>query len=173
MRITPRLRVTALLSLLALLIGVLGTQWLSGQTAGWAGPRHTVVAVHTAPSPGRYRADRAGHAPPRIVGAVAANKSSVLAATVAAPELVPVSMPPLSSRYRELEGHLAGEVVLRLRVDGAGRVLDAAVARSSGDPVLDAHAQELATHWRFAVPPDHPDGMSGELPMRFGTAATN
>jgi len=172
-RITSRLRVTALLSLLALLIGVLGTQWLSGQTAGWAGPRHAVVAVHTAPPPGRYRTDRAGHAPPRVVGAAVAGRSSLLAATLPSPELVPVSMPSLPARYRDLEGHLAGVVVLRVRVDGAGRVLDAAVARSSGDTVLDAHAQALVTHWRFAVPPDHPDGMSGELPMRFGTVAAN
>jgi protein TonB len=170
-RITPRLRVTALLSLLALLVGIVGTHWLSGQTAGWAGPRHVVVAVHTAPSPSRYRADRAGHAPPRVIGAGAANAPSVLAAAV--PELVPLSMPPLSSRYREMEGHLAGEVVLRLRVDGAGHVLDAAVAHSSGDAVLDAHAQAMVAHWRFAVPPDHPDGLSGELPMRFGTTAAN
>lgn len=173
MRITPRLRVTALLSLLALLIGVFGTQWLSGQTAGWAGPRHAVVAVHTAPPPHRYRADRVRHAPPRVVAVGPKSGPSASPMATPTPELVPVSMPPLSSRYRDLQGHLAGEVVLRLRVDGAGRVQDATVAHSSGDAVLDAHAQALVAHWRFAVPPDHPDGLSGELPMHFGTAAAN
>lgn len=168
MRITPRLRVTSLLSLLALLVGVLGTQWLSGQTAGWAGPRHPVVAEHTAPPAIRYRADRERRAPPRVIAARSPGPAA--APLPPPPELVPVSMPSLSTRYAGLAGHLAGDVVLRLQVDGSGRVLDTAIARSSGDPVLDAHARALVAQWRFAVPPDHPQGLSGELPMHFGTA---
>jgi protein TonB len=27
----------------------------------------------------------------------------------------------------------------------------------------------LSAGWRFAVPPDHPDGLSGDLPMRFSS----
>lgn len=168
MRITPRLRVTSLLSLLALLVGVLGTQWLSGRTAGWAGPRHPVIAEHTAPPALRYRADRERRLPSRV--AVVRATGPAAAPLPPPPELVPVSMPPLSARYAGLAGHLAGDVVLRLRVDGAGRVLEAAVARSSGDAVLDAHARAMVAQWRFAVPSDHPDGLSGELPMHFGTA---
>lgn len=168
MRITPRLRVTSLLSLLALLVGVLGTQWLSGRTAGWAGPRHPVVAEHTAPPALRYRADRERRAPPRVVVARATGAAAA-PLPPPPPELVPVSMPPLSARYVGLAGHLAGDVVLQLRVDGQGRVVEAAVARSSGDAVLDAHAQSMVAQWRFAVPPDHPAGLSGELPMHFGT----
>ncbi|AND70504.1 hypothetical protein ATSB10_30500 [Dyella thiooxydans] len=168
MRITPRLRVTSLLSLLALLVGVLGTQWLSGRTAGWVGPHHPVIAEHTAPPALRYRADRERHASPRVASMHAAGPAA--APVPPSPELVPVSMPSLSARYAGLAGHLAGDVVLHIQVDGAGRVLDAQVARSSGDAVLDAHARAMVTQWRFAVPPDHPDGLSGELPMHFGTA---
>ncbi len=168
MRITPRLRVTSLLSVLALLIGVLGTQWLSGRTAGWTGPRHPVIAEHTAPPARRYRVDRERHEPPRVapVRPVAGGAAPL----PPPPELVPVSMPPLSARYAGLAGHLAGDVVLHLRVDGSGRVLDAAIARSSGDTVLDAHARAMVAQWRFAVPPDRPGGLSGDLPMHFGTS---
>lgn len=170
-RLTPRLRVTSLLSVLALLVGVLGTQWLSGRTGEWAGPRHAVRAVHVAPAPNTYRDfARRAHAPPRVIGALRPRASSDAAAATppAPPELVPVSMPALSSRYAALQGHLDGSVVLAVRVDGAGRVLDAAVARSSGDAVLDAHARAVVAGWRFAVPPGYPEGFSGELPMRFG-----
>ncbi|MBU6246635.1 MAG: energy transducer TonB [Xanthomonadaceae bacterium] len=167
---TPRLRVTSLLSLLALLVGVLGTQWLSGQTAGWSGPHHPVVAEHTAPPALRYRADRERRALPRVVAARATGAAPV---PPPPPELVPISMPPLSARYAGLAGHLAGNLVLHLQVDGEGGVVQAAVARSSGDPVLDAHARAMVARWRFAVPPDHPQGLSGDLPMHFGQAAAD
>lgn len=172
MRITPRLRVTACLSLLGLAIGILGTQWLSGRTADWAGPRHAVVATHTAPAARRYRADRDRdrHAAPRAVAAARPQDGALAAATMP-PELVPVSMPPLSSRYAPLEHHLDGTVVLAIAIDGSGRARSLRLQRSSGDPVLDDYAQHLARGWRFAVPPDHPSGIEGELPMRFGTAA--
>ena len=174
MRITPRLRVTTLLSVLALLIGVLGTQWLSGRTSDWAGPKHAVRAVHVAPAPDAYRTlSRRAHAPPRVMGAQRPQGSSDAAASTppSPPELVPVSMPARSSRYADLQGHLDGSVVLTVRVDGDGRVLDAAVARSSGDAVLDAHARAVVAGWRFAVPPGYPQGFSGELPMRFGASS--
>ena len=62
----------------------------------------------------------------------------------------------------------------RVEIAGPGflnlDVTDAALAGSSGDPVLDAHALTIVRGWRFAVPSDHPDGFSGELPMRFTTA---
>ena len=174
MRLTPRLRVTTLLSVLALLIGVLGTQWLSGRTSEWAGPKHAVRAVHMAPAAAAYRErSRRTHAPPRVMGAQRPQASSDAAAAtpLSPPELVPVSMPALSSRYADLQGHLEGSVLLTVRVDGDGRVLDAAVARSSGDAALDAHARAVVAGWRFAVPPGYPQGFSGELPMRFGASS--
>jgi len=60
-------------------------------------------------------------------------------------------------------------LTVQLRVDGEGRVLHARVVASSGDPILDAHALRSVQGWRFAVPPGHPDGLSGELPMRFSS----
>jgi protein TonB len=66
-----------------------------------------------------------------------------------------------------MRGHLSGSLVLRVWVDGSGQVADAQVAASSGDPALDAHALTSVRRWRFAVPADKPDGITGELPVRF------
>ncbi|HEX5304601.1 MAG TPA: energy transducer TonB [Dyella sp.] len=170
---TPRLRVTTLLSVLALLIGVLGTQWLSGRTSDWTGPKRAVHAVHVAPPPVSHHASaRRALPPPRVVGAqtLRASSEAVAATPPAPPELVPLSMPALSTRYDRLQGHLDGTVVLEVRVNGAGQVMQASVAQSSGDAVLDGHARTLVAGWRFAVPADYPQGFSGRLPMRFGTA---
>jgi len=66
-----------------------------------------------------------------------------------------------------MEDHAVGDVVLHLTVDGQGEVTHAAIAQSSGDSVLDSNALAIAQRWRFAVPADHPQGISGDLPMRF------
>jgi protein TonB len=71
--------------------------------------------------------------------------------------------------YDRLRGHLDGRVIMHISIDGTGRVTAASVAESSGDAVLDAHAVRSVRGWRFAVPPDHPDGLSGDLPMRFSS----
>ncbi len=96
--------------------------------------------------------------------AVQQNVAAVAAAPV---ELVPVAMPSRPVPYESMRHHLHGTVVLRLQVDGQGVVRAAAVAVSSGDAVLDAHAVDVVRDWRFAVPPGQPSGLSGELPMRF------
>jgi protein TonB len=169
----PRLRTTASLSLLALLVGVGGTAWLSGQTAGWAGlPAHAArwpvyrrAVAATAPIPA---ARPRSHAPWLAVQPTARRVREDAALAQAAPvELVPVAMPSRPVPYQAMRRHLDGQVLLRLRVDGQGRVAAAAVAVSSGDAVLDAHALDTVRGWRFAVPPGHPEGVGGELPMRF------
>lgn len=164
----PPLRITTGLSLLALLLGVLGTSWLSVRSGQWAGPRHAVVAVHTAPPARSYRqVSREWHPPPRVIGSERLAVASVAPAGVT-PELVPLAMPQLQARYDNVRGHLQGSLVLALTVGADGNVLASAVSRSSGDPVLDAHAQRLVSRWRFAVPADHPHGVRGQLPMHFG-----
>lgn len=171
MKLTPRLRVTSLLSLLALLIGVLGTQWLSGRTADWDGPDHAVAAVHTAPAlPPSRQPRRIRRAPARVIDA---DPGELRAAVAAAPTvLVPLSMPHLTDDpYDAVRGHLQGSVVLSVSIDGMGKVRSLMVRRSSGDVVLDRYAQRLVTGWRFAVPADHPAGLTGDLPMRFGVDA--
>lgn len=170
----PRLRITACLSLFALLVGVGGTAWLSQQTAGWAGPpghamRWPAYRRHVAMRQAERRFD-GPWLPVRAYRHHALDELAAMPVAAASPapvELVPVSMPSQPVPYEAMEHHLDGQVVLRLRVDGMGRVLSAAVATSSGDPVLDAHALATVRDWRFAVPPGHPDGISGELPMRF------
>jgi protein TonB len=172
----PRLRTTASLSLLALLVGIGGTTWLSGQTAGWAGPpahaaRWPVYRRAVAIAAPVARPRPRSHAPWLAVQPTARRVREDAAVAQAAPpapvELVPVAMPSRPVPYQAMRRHLDGQVLLRLRVDGQGRVADAAVAVSSGDAVLDAHALDTVRGWRFAVPPGHPDGLGGELPMRF------
>lgn len=179
-----RLRTTTALSLVALAVGIVGTHWLSGQGTGWAGPSERVAGYVPAPrraaAPAREPARAMPHraARPARVAEVAPRvpPPSVLVAAQAAtpapaPELVPVSMPETPVSWSQMEGHLQGRVLLRLTIDGSGHVADAVLAESSGDPVLDAHALASVRRWRFAVPADHPDGFSGELPMRYTSGA--
>ena len=79
---------------------------------------------------------------------------------------MPVSQ---DAAYDSLRGHLDGRVIVHVSVDGGGHVSAASVAESSGDAVLDAHALRSVRGWRFAVPPEHPDGLSADLPMRFSS----
>ncbi|SFR96085.1 protein TonB [Dyella sp. OK004] len=167
-----RLRTTTGLSLLALAVGVAGTFWLSEQTANWTGPARRVAHATRAPStepakrrmtsPARAPAPRVAHLPP-IENAQAATVP-VESATVA---LTPIDMPAASADFFSRRTARAGRVVLSLTVDGQGRVIHAGVGESSGDPQLDDEAVRTVQHWRFAVPADHPDGISGMLPMRF------
>jgi periplasmic protein TonB len=78
-----------------------------------------------------------------------------------------VSMPVSSLPTSRTEDHAIGNLVLHLTIDGQGQVTRAAIAQSSGDSVLDANALAIAQRWRFAVPADHPQGLSGDLPLRF------
>jgi protein TonB len=163
----PRLRVTTALSLLALLIGIGGTGWLSGFTDDWTGPPPRPASLALARSP-RVVPQPRSHAAPRVVGA----QPDVVArpAPVAPPPLVPLDTPPGPSSWTELRGHLDGRVVLEVAIDGSGRVSSAGIAQSSGDPVLDAHAIATVRRWRFAVPAGA-SGVRGQLPMRFESSA--
>ncbi|MDE2247219.1 MAG: energy transducer TonB [Xanthomonadaceae bacterium] len=172
-----RLRTTTGLSLLALAIGVAGTGWLSTLTAVWPGPpARFAAAARAVPAPRTLPPPRRAHAALRVVPAVrrtpVVSDSSEAQARVPAPppELVPLAMPSDTSQsWDELRGHLDGRVLLHVEVDASGRVSAASVAESSGDPILDTHALRSVRGWRFAVPPDRPDGFSGELPMRFSS----
>lgn len=170
-----RLRTTTTLSLLALAVGVAGTDWLSAQTSVWSGPParyvaqvDTPTAMRARPSPHRpRRALRMVPARRTLPPVVVADEAQAAVADLA-PALVPLATPAdTSPSWDELRGHLDGRVLLHVDIDGNGRVSAANLSESSGDPVLDAHALRSVRHWRFAVPPDHPDGFGGELPMRF------
>lgn len=170
----PRLRLTTSLSLLALLIGVIGTAWLSALTDRWPGPAPGMARAMTHWPPAAALRHAARHRFERVVRAPGPNELAAEAGPVAAPRtLTPLDTPAGPTPYVALRGHLDGRVVLHVDVDGAGRVADAAVERSSGDPILDAHALATVRRWRFAVPAGHPEGVSGQLPMRFdsGTRA--
>jgi protein TonB len=173
-----RLRTTAGLSALALLAGIAGTGWLSNLTARWREPSDRVAMVEpthamrrTPPRTQRLHRPVAVVSPRRAGRHDAGSPSGVRAAVPA----IPVTLQPLftpadtSQSWDEMRGHLDGQLLVRLRVDGAGRVDSASVVTSSGDPVLDEHAMRSVRAWRFAVPADDPAGLSGELPMRFAS----
>jgi len=172
-----RLRTTTTLSLLALAGGIAGTGWLSTQTSVWSGPpaRYVVqvdtsTAMHARPSPHRpRRSPRMAPARRTLPPVVAGDEAqAAITAPAPAPALVPLATPADTSQsWDELRGHLDGRVLLHVDIDGTGRVSAASLSESSGDPVLDAHALRSVRNWRFAVPPDYPDGFGGELPMRF------
>ena len=171
-----RLRTTTGLSLLALAVGFAGTGWLSALTTDWNGPparfaraAHAFSAPRALPSPPR------SSAPARVVQRrrpLQPIDSSEAQASAPAPppELVPLATPADTSQpWYRLRGHLDGRVLLHVEIDGGGRVSAASVFESSGDAVLDEHALRSVHGWRFEVPADHPDGMAGELPMRFSS----
>jgi protein TonB len=165
----PRLRITATLSLLALVAGAAGTQWLSEQTAGRAIPPETgprVASHHPLRRSDAHRAPVAVVRPHYIPvhGDAVATSAAPLSTAVT---LVPVATPTSSLPTSRMEHHAIGSVVLHLTVDGQGQVTAASVAQSSGDDILDTNAMDIARRWRFAVPADHPQGLSGDLPMRF------
>lgn len=171
-----RLRTTTGLSVLALAIGIAGTGWLSTLTVGWRGPPRLAATPPAPFAPRALPSWRQRHAPVSVVqvhratadraaGDMGEAQASVLAQASA---LVPLAMPgDTSQSWDELRGHLDGRVVVRVGVDGSGRVHAASLVESSGDSVLDEHALRSVRNWRFAVPGDHPDGISGDLPMRF------
>ena len=171
-----RLRTSSGLSLLALAVGIAGTAWLSTLTAGWQGPAPRVASL-----PARSASRHARPMPHRWHGAISVvparrrvpdrpGRGESQAAALPPAALLPLAMPSdTSQRWDELRGHLDGRVVLHVDIDGRGRVAAAGISESSGDPVLDEHALRSVRGWRFAVPADHPEGISGELPMHFSS----
>jgi protein TonB len=166
-----RLRTTTSLSLLALAIGIAGTAWLSTLTDQWAGP----AAMPSARTDKvRMMLRRHAHPPATsehtAVGAVA--HPAPVRPVETLPTLTPIDMPPLPAAWMQRTVFVSGRVVLRLTVDGGGHVGHAVVTESSGNAGLDDRALRTAERWRFAVPGDHPDGLSGLLVMRFDDAAS-
>ncbi len=167
-----RLRTTTALSALSLLIGVVGTGWLSTLTVGWHGPRrHGADAQTSVPRVAEASSSR-WHGPVTVVAAPRRSRAMAVgnAKVEVPPALVPLSMPPDTSiPWAALRGHLDGRVLVHLVIAGDGRVLSARLVASSGDAILDGHALRSVRGWRFAVPAGHRDGISGELPMVFAS----
>ncbi|MGB5851103.1 MAG: energy transducer TonB [Rhodanobacter sp.] len=168
-----RLRTTTGLSVLALAIGIAGTGWLSTLTARWPDAPRGIAASHDSPASARPLRHRRHAVVPTVRQRALPVENGVdIAQAAAAPpptRLQPLATPAAAERWDDVRGHLDGQLTVQLRVDGEGRVQHARVLDSSGDPILDAHALRSVQGWRFAVPPGHPDGLSGELPMRFSS----
>lgn len=162
-----RLRRTVGLSLLALVVGIAGTAWLTTLTGDWTGPSGASVRAD------RIRTVLRRHARPvaphAAVAPAAIRHAEPSAEPEAWPSLTPIDMPPLPASLLRRETFTHGRVVLHLVVDGAGHVDRATVAESSGDAALDDRALRTVRRWRFAVPTDRPDGLGGTLVMRYDT----
>lgn len=166
-----RLRTTTSLSVLALLVGIAGTAWLSTFTSDWKGPAASVAAHVDKVRTVLRRHGSASRAAPRPVPASVAVVRHAEAAT-ALPSLTPIDMPALPTSLLERVAPMNGRVVLRLEVGGDGYVHGASVSETSGDAALDDRAVRTVLHWRFAVPADHADGLTGQLVMRFDTSTS-
>jgi protein TonB len=166
-----RLRTAIGLSVLALLVGIAGTAWLSTLTGDWNGPEG-VSSVHGDRTRMMLRRHMRSPAPPARAVPDSAHASPVAPHPEELPTLTPIDMPPLPASWLQRTAFANGRVVLRLSVDDEGRVRQSAVEESSGNTALDERALRTAGRWRFAVPSDHPDGMTGTLVMRFDDAAS-
>ena len=165
-----RLRTTVSLSLLALAIGVAGTAWLSTFTGDWQGPVGASSAGNDKVRRILRRHIRAPVARESAAPTAVAHARTLTAPTRTdddLPTLTPIDMPPLATPWLQRAVFTSGRVVLKLTIDGEGRVGQATVAESSGNAGLDDRALRTATRWRFAVPGDHPNGLIGQLVMRF------
>jgi protein TonB len=176
-----RLRTTTTLSLFMLGMGIVGTQWLSNQTGSSAEPlasrwarhvtAHQAAVQHVVHRSHKSSKHVLADMRPRYASAPAVAPVPPVVPRGHAIAWVPVSMPVSSIPFVRMRHHDAGHLVLHLMVDEQGQVAQATLAQSSGDAVLDANALAIARQWRFAVPTDHPQGFSGDLPVSF-TAAT-
>ncbi len=171
-----RLRTTTGLSVLALVVGIAGTSWLSNLTRQWREPSDRVAMVRRAQvAPRHVSTTHRVRGPVTVVQPRRSRRRGGDDAAQAGAIPTPVTLKPVatpgdtSQRWAQLRGHLDGLVVVRIRIDGTGQVEHASLVASSGDPILDQHALRSVRGWRFAVPADHPDGLSGELPMRFSS----
>lgn len=163
-----RLRTTAALSLLVVAGGVGMSLWMSAWPRLQDRPTEAAVAArqdgHAAHTP-------AGHPPHRPTGhasTLAASVSPAQAKTRESP--APIRSPSPQYPIEALRKQRGGTVLLRVSVDGAGAVTAVDVARSSGDPALDASARETMRQWRFQAPRDH-QPMTFDYPLEFRIAS--
>lgn len=176
----PRLRTTSALSLAGLLVGVLGTAWLSERSGQWPGvpPPATVTNATTIT---HHRPGLVAGAPPvrpRLVRRPAwpalhpPASPPAVAGPAELPSLHPLSTPMQPMPYWRLRQR-SGVVELRVRIDGEGRVDQAELGQSSGDAVLDDYARNSVYGWRFEVPAQYPQGVLGAVSMRFESDSSN
>ena len=173
-----RLRTSTGMSALALAIAIAGTSWLSTLTSQL--PAHSIAGAVVAqrsmprahPRSAMTRSTPVSVAKQRFHSSPVVSRAATQPAIHTPIALIPLTTPSDTSRpWYQLQGHLDGKVVLHLTIDGEGHVITADMRQSSGDPILDDHALRSVRLWRFAVPSDHPDGISGDLPMRFASGS--
>lgn len=161
----PRLRITALLSVLAVLLGVAGTAWLSQ----W--PR-----MHgAAEEPGWVARAPALPPPPPVRRSQRIAPATVTTPVVRAPPRPqPLYTPPPRYPIAALRAHREGLVMLDVQLNGDGRVAAAAVADSSGDRELDQAAVDAVRRWTFRLPASAAaQPQSLQLPVRFRIDGTD
>ncbi|MBB3226435.1 protein TonB [Luteibacter sp. Sphag1AF] len=160
------MRSTTALSLMALIVGIAGTTWLTALTYD-RGPLAR-RAVGTLPSrPAMDVATAMRPIPRDEVATVDASVSQPRRVEPPAPALVPVYMPSPRYPMSALRAQREGKVVLSVTVTPHGDVSNVAVGRSSGDVELDRAAQQAVRTWRFAQVEHRFTSYTAELPVRF------
>lgn len=156
----PRLRITVLFSVLAVLLGAVGTAWLSQwpRLQGAATEPDWVAHAPTSPPP-----------PPRARRSQRISPAAVAAPVAPAPERPrPLYTPPPRYPIAALRAHREGVVTLDVQLNGDGGVAAAAVAGSSGDSDLDQAALDAVRRWTFELPASaQAQPQSLQLPVRF------
>jgi len=156
----PRLRTILAVCVLVLLLSVSGTALLSsvqrlhGEVTLERGVRRERVArtVRSRPRPTRrQRATRETRSGPGAEASAAAPRVA----------FAPAPRYPIEA----LRKHRQGLVEVRVQLGPDGRVLDAAVQHTSGDPELDRAAVRAVRRWTFDLPP-HARRVT-VLPIRF------
>jgi protein TonB len=169
------------LSVLLLGTGVAGTAGLSALSEqrrvasaalpAQVRPRLPVRAPSIPPPRKLAPSAHAGRQSESIASSSLASRAAPVALEAALADAAPVSLQPLQTPmrampYRQLRAH-RGSLVLKVGIDGDGRVRRAALSDSSGDAVLDEYALSSVHAWRFLVPAGHAAGLDGEVTLRF------
>ncbi|MHC1480979.1 energy transducer TonB family protein [Frateuria aurantia] len=134
------------------------TGWLASRREPPRG-HATGAARHHQPPPASWPTP--SHLPPVMEASTPASVGSAEPSRY----LVPLRIPPETSRYLAMRVHHYGRVVLGVRLDASGGVGGLWLQQPSGDAVLDAYALQRVRGWRFAPPP--PDDDTGLLALRF------
>ena len=158
-----RLRTTATLSVLVLAGAVGMAWWMSAWPRMHDRATEAAVAAraserHRHEKPSRPQARRRQSTP----------RHAVIQSAVANPPSPPAPVYAPSPAYpmEALREQRGGVVTLRVRVDGHGAVTGVSVAKSSGDPHLDASARETMQQWRFQ-PPSGGEPTTFDYPVTF------
>jgi periplasmic protein TonB len=132
-----------------------------------AAPRQRAASPPSPPTPS-VAPESSGPVSPAVPAAMPLVRAEALTSHGIRPIEQPAPPYPGAARRQGIEG----DVILRLSVDEAGKLISVSVARGSGHRALDEAAIAAVKLWRFepAVADGRPVAAIAELPVRFRLA---